>query len=157
MRVWSSRISGCNSPKELLLSSLCTLQGLRKKNAERERASERAGRKRGPSGEEEKEDAISEVVRSVYRVVGFRPARSPLLPFILTAACVEDHCRGTHKRRTAFTLLPDPFICPVPRLLSSLSNLQLFLAPLHTNGYVAAYSTRTQTQTCPKPSAVLSG
>lgn len=44
---------------------LCTLQGLRKKSEGR--ASER-GESEDLQEEEEKEDAISEVVRSVYRV-----------------------------------------------------------------------------------------
>ena len=44
--------------------------------------------------EEEKEDAISEVVKSVYRVVYFRPVSSLLLPFILTQRKMCSMCRG---------------------------------------------------------------
>ena len=55
--------------KESGLSSLRSLQGLRQKNSGR--AGERAGEQvecEDLPGKEEKEDAVSEVVRSVYRV-----------------------------------------------------------------------------------------
>lgn len=53
-----------------------------------------------------------------------------------SAACVEDHCRKTHKRGAAFTFLPDPFICPVSRL--SLSSLTSSSYPPNTNLYMTA-------------------
>lgn len=103
-----------NSQKELLPSSLCTPQGLRENEG-----GERAG------GERVRTFGGCDIrgcqVRLQCGVI--QPPRAPsrCLSFRLggeSAACVQDRCRGTHKRTTAFTLLPDPSICPLPRLYS---------------------------------------
>lgn len=94
-------------------------------------------------GRGKKEDAITEVVRPC--------APCCCLSFWLrgkSAACVEDHCRGTHKRKTAFIHFPDPFICPVPRLFSllSLTSSASWLLSIQRNTY-----TPCMLPTCQKP------
>lgn len=94
--------------KDFTPSSLRLLRGLR--TEDEGRASE-LGESEDLSGEEEKEDAISEDVRSVYTAAWFRPPKLPAAAFHSDCS-VEGHCTGTHKRITAFILLPDPFACP---------------------------------------------